>query len=100
MSSGGSIHGLSLVEAVIKSHKTINLTDALTDARYCAAVDGITAPHCPHMTVPLRGRGGAVVGTVIIVRGSKGNAFSSEDIIAAEMVASFASISLYWCQSI
>jgi len=49
---------------------------------------------------PLRGRGGSVVGLLIVARGRGASPFSAEDVIAAEMATSYAGLSLYWCQGL
>lgn len=88
----------SLVETVLHSHKSLAIGDATKDSRHSPSLDGICSPGTPLVLVPLRGRGGAVVGVLLSARGKGGESFQTEDVVAAEMASSFGSVSLYWCQ--
>jgi len=92
--------GASLAEAAMQTHKIISVEDAGEDARYCSALDGQVAPCVPMALVPIRGRGSAVIGVLISVRGRSGAPFSREDLVAAEMAVSHGALSLYWCQGL
>jgi len=92
--------GASLAESAMQSHKIINVEDAGEDARYCSVLDGQVAPCVPMALVPIRGRGSAVIGVLISVRGRNGTPFSREDLVAAEMAVSHGALSLYWCQGL
>ena len=54
----------------------------------------------PGLFLPLRGRGGVVIGVVIVARAGNGSEFSQEDVTAAEMVLNMAALSLYWCRGL
>lgn len=92
--------GTSLVESVAKSHKAIVVPDILKDSRHLPQVDGSCAPHTPGLVIPLRGRGGVVIGAVIAARGANGNEFSVEDVTAVDLAATMSSLSLYWCRGL
>jgi len=62
--------GASLSETAMQSHSTICVNDATTDERYSPSLDGLCSPATPFMAVPLRGRGGAVVGAILAARSS------------------------------
>ena len=96
---------VSLVETVLLSRRSLTIANAVTDARYCSYVDGICSLGTPMMIVPVRGRGGAVVGAFVAAKGAfstsrPGYGFNSEDTMAAEMACAFGALSLYWCQGI
>jgi hypothetical protein len=90
----------SLAEAAMHSHKTVAVDDGPNDPRYNALVDGACTALSPMLFVPVRGRGSAVVGCLIIARARGAAAFTLEDLGAAEMVASHAALALYWCQGL
>ena len=90
--------GVSLVETTMRSRRCLHTLNAPNDPRYYAYLDGICDLGTPVLMVPMRGRGGSVVGTLIAARGKGATAFSSEDVIAAEICSSFGALSLYWCQ--
>lgn len=89
--------GASLAEAAMQTHSTICLNDVTADERYSPSLDGQCPPSTSFMAVPLRGRGGAVVGALLAARTPDSAVFGREEIIAAEMVASMGALSLYWC---
>lgn len=90
----------SLAEACMHSHQTISVDDGPCDPRYSAVTDGGCPPGSPMLFVPLRGRGSAVIGCLIVARAKGASAFSSEDIAAAEIVGSHGALTLYWCQGL
>ena len=90
----------SLAEAAMSAHRVILVDDATEDPRYCASLDGNVGAHTPMALVPVRGRGGAVVGCLIAVRGRNGKVFEEEDVTAAEIAVSHGALSLYWCQGL
>jgi hypothetical protein len=92
--------GASLAEAAMQTHKVISIDDASEDARYCSALDGQVAACVPMALVPIRGRGSAVIGALISVRGRNGTPFTREDLVAGEIAVSHGALSLYWCQGL
>jgi hypothetical protein len=90
----------SVVESAMLTHKPVVVEDLQKDGRYLPQVDGGCAPKTPCLFIPLRGRGGVIIGVVIAARGGNGASFTVEDIIAAEMIVSMASLSLYWCRGL
>lgn len=96
--SGRAAGRESLVESTMRSRRCLHTLNAPNDPRYYAYLDGICDLGTPVLMVPMRGRGGSVVGTLIAARGKGATAFSSEDVIAAEICSSFGALSLYWCQ--
>ena len=99
-SMGEASDAKSLVEAVMASHKSIELSDAHTDPRYNPAVDGFCVKKTPMLVVPVRGRSGGVVGVLMATREQNSPPFSGEDVIACDLVSAFSSISLYWGQGL
>jgi hypothetical protein len=99
-SMGEASDAKSLVEAVMASHKSIELSDAHTDPRYNPAVDGFCVKKTPMLVVPVRGRSGGVVGVLMATREQNSPSFSGEDVIACDLVSAFSSISLYWGQGL
>ncbi len=97
---GGGGIAISLAQVAMQSHKVITVDDASEDPRYCPALDGQVAPSVPMALVPIRGRGSAVIGVLIAVRGRSGAVFTPEDIVAAEIAVSHGALSLYWCQGL
>jgi hypothetical protein len=97
VSANGTVR-TSLAETAMHMRKTIQATNAPMDARYYAYVDGICDLGTPMLVVPMRGRGGAVVGVLIAARGKDAAAFGPEDIVAAEICSTLGALSLYWCQ--
>jgi GAF domain-containing protein len=98
--SRGERRSGSLAEAAMSSKRSVYTSDAANDSRYCSYLDGVCAVGTPSLTVPLRGRGGAVVGALIIARSKGATPFTPDDVAAAEMVAAFGSLSLYWCHGL
>jgi cell division protein FtsL len=96
--SGRAAGRESLVESTMRSRRCLHTMNAPNDPRYYAYLDGICDLGTPVLMVPMRGRGGSVVGTLVAARGKGATAFSSEDVIAAEICSSFGALSLYWCQ--
>jgi hypothetical protein len=96
--NAGGLLRVSLAETAMHSRKSIQATNAPTDPRYYAYVDGICDLGTPMLVVPMRGRGGAVVGVLIAARGRDAAPFSAEDIVAAEICSFLSALSLYWCQ--
>jgi len=92
--------GASIAVAAMDTHKSIAVTDAPKDQRYGSLIDGSVFAGTPLLAVPLRGRGNAVIGVVLIARGAGSSPFATEDIAAAEMVATLGSLSLYWCDGL
>jgi GAF domain-containing protein len=92
--------GASIAVAAMDTHKSIAVTDAPKDQRYGSLIDGSVFTGTPLLAVPLRGRGNAVIGVVLIARGAGSSPFATEDIAAAEMVATLGSLSLYWCDGL
>ncbi len=96
--SGSGAHRTSLAESAMSSRKAVTTSDAPGDSRYSSYLDGICAVGTPVLAVPLRGRGGTVVGALIAAKSRGSAAFTPEDVSAAEMTSAFGSLSLYWCQ--
>lgn len=90
----------SLVEAVMSSHKTIELQNAHGDPRYNPSIDGSCVPQTPMLVVPIRGRSGGVVGALIATREQNSSPFCVEDVISCDLVSAFSSVSLYWGQGL
>ena len=90
----------SLTEVCIATQKTILVADALADLRYGSSLDGACVAGTPLLVVPLRGNGGIVIGAMIIARGCTSPVYSTEDVIAAEMISSLGSIALYWAHGV
>lgn len=88
----------SLAETTMHSRKPIQTPNAPMDPRYYAYIDGICDLGTPILMVPMRGRGGIVVGVLIAARGKDAQPFSAEDIVAAEICSTLGALSLYWCQ--
>jgi hypothetical protein len=91
---------VSLVETVASNRKTLICPNAPADERYASQIDGICSLGTPLIIVPIRGRGGAVVGVMMGAKGKESMGFTGEDAAAAEMVASMGALSLYWCQGL
>ncbi len=89
-----------MAQIAMQSHKVITVDDAYEDPRYSPTLDGQVAPCVPMVLVPIRGRGSAVIGVLIAVRGRNGAVFTPEDIVASEIAASHGGLSLYWCQGL
>merc|ERR1711998_215211 len=87
----------SVLQSALSSHKTTVLSNVHADTKYRPVIDGNCATETPYLVVPLRGRTGCVIGCIISVRGHKGVVFNAEDVLAAEMISAFSSLSLYWC---
>lgn len=90
----------SLIETVMNTRKPIAVSNATSDTRYCAYLDGICTNGTPVIVAPIRGRSGVVVGALVAARGKESNIFTVEDVSALEMISSFGSLSLYWCQGL
>jgi hypothetical protein len=90
----------SLVEAVMRSHKSLNISNVHVDPRYNPSIDGLCVQHTPMLMVPVRGRSGGVVGVLIAAREQNSTPFALEDVLACDLVAAFSSISLYWGQGL
>lgn len=88
----------SLAETAIHTRKTVMTPNAPMDPRYYAYIDGICDLGTPMLMVPVRGRGGSVVGVLIAARGKDAAPFTAEDIVAAEICSALGALSLYWCQ--
>ncbi len=97
--TGGRV-GTSLAEVAMQTHKIVAVDGASEDPRYGAALDGHVAPCVPMAIIPVRGRGSAVIGVLISVRGRAGTPFSPQDLAAAEIAVSHGALSLYWCQGL
>lgn len=98
--TNSSTSGLSLAETAMQTHKVVCVDDASHDPRYNATLDGNVGPNVPLAAIPIRGRGSAVIGALLCVRGKNGYPFSNEDLIAAEVAASHGALSIYWCQGL
>jgi hypothetical protein len=91
----------SLVETVMNTRKTLQTSNAPIDQRYNSYIDGICVLGTPLLLTPLRGRGGSVVGVLMAAKSIEDNKeFLEEDVIAIELLSSFASLSLYWCHGL
>ncbi len=90
----------SLTEVCMATQKTILVADALADLRYGSSLDGACVAGTPLLVVPLRGNGGIVMGVILIARGCTSPVYTTEDVIAAEMISSLGSIALYWAHGI
>ncbi len=104
---------LSLVGHTLQSRQTIVLADITADQRYDSSIDGLCASGSSAILVPLRGNTGTAIGVIMALKpgssstqgnNSNGNTtsslFSTEDTVAAELVAALGSIGLYWCVGI
>jgi hypothetical protein len=111
--SARSVYASSLVELCVKSGEPVATGDVSTDERYYAGVDGTCAQGSPLLIVPLKGRDESAVGALLVTRSpapstsattstttSTTIVFTEEDIQAAELAATYASVSLYWCQGL
>ncbi|KAJ1398968.1 hypothetical protein B484DRAFT_251562, partial [Ochromonadaceae sp. CCMP2298] len=94
----GGLERTSLVESAMQSRRSLLAPDAPADPRYYAYVDGICDLGSPALLVPLRGRGGVVVGALVVARERGAACFSAEDVVIAEICAALGALSLYWCQ--
>jgi hypothetical protein len=90
----------SLAQACMHSHKVVTVDDCTDDPRFNASLDGNCASGTPMLLVPLRGRGSAVIGVLLVARGRNGMAFNKDDIASAELAVSHGALSLYWCQGL
>ena len=90
----------SLVETVMKSRKSCCIDDVASDPRYSPNVDGSCPSKSPMIIVPVRGRSGGVVGTLVAVREQDSAPFSQNDVVAFDLLSAFSSISLYWGQGV
>lgn len=90
----------SFVETALKSHKSVITADAARDERYSPIVDGVCDSKTPLMSIPIRGRGTAVIGVVLVARAKDSTEFSREDLSAIEMATTYGSISLYWSKGL
>jgi hypothetical protein len=99
-SVGEESEAKSLVEAVMMSHKSIDISNAHVDPRYNPSIDGLCVKETPMLVVPIRGRSGGVVGALLATREQKSSPFSGDDVIACDLVSAFSSISLYWGQGL
>jgi len=97
VSANGTLR-TSLAETAIHTRKTLLTPNAPMDPRYYAYIDGICDLGTPMLMVPVRGRGGSVVGVLIAARGKDSLPFTAEDIVAAEICSTLGALSLYWCQ--
>ncbi|RYF87422.1 MAG: GAF domain-containing protein [Chitinophagaceae bacterium] len=90
----------SLAEYVMLTGKTVLASDLLRHAYYSPSVDGSHHPEgrYAYLGLPLRGSNGMVVGVLSAVR--RGEEFSREERVAAELVAGSAALSLYWCSGL
>ena len=91
---------LSMVESVMRTHKVITCKDVTKDSRYLPALDGVCAAGTPVLVAPVRGRGGAVVGVLMVARGQNASEFAPDDVAALEISSTFGALSLYWCQGL
>jgi len=96
----GSASQNSLAEACMHSHRTVAVDNGPADPRYNSLIDGSCAQGSPMLFVPVRGRGSAVVGCLVVARAKGASAFTSDDLAAAELVASHGALTLYWCQGL
>ncbi len=117
----------SLIESVFFSRKSLVVPNAPVDDRYVSRVDGILSLGTSLMVIPLRGRGGSIVGVISLAKyigdentpvkatekgmiavdkrktdkkGVESTVFSDEDLIMGELMSNFGSLSLYWCQGL
>lgn len=117
----------SLIESVFFSRKSLVVPNAPVDDRYVSRVDGILSIGTSLMVIPLRGRGGSIVGVISLAKyigdentpvkatekgmitvdkrktdkkGVESAVFSDEDLIMGELMSNFGSLSLYWCQGL
>lgn len=86
----------SLTRTCINSHKSILVADATVEKSYSAGIDGTCLESTPMMLLPIRGRGGGVVGVLIAARTYQSRPFTVEDVVAVELACSFGSLSLFW----
>ena len=96
--SSNGILRTSLAETAMHTRKTLQASNAPLDPRYYAYIDGICDLGTPILMVPMRGRGGTIVGVLITARGKNASSFTAEDIVAAEICSALGALSLYWCQ--
>ena len=96
--SSNGILRTSLAETAMHTRKTLQASNAPLDPRYYAYIDGICDLGTPILMVPMRGRGGTIVGVLIAARGKNASSFTAEDIVAAEICSALGALSLYWCQ--
>lgn len=59
----------SLVESVMTTRRALQVSNAIDDSRYNPNIDGICVLNTPLLYIPLRGRGGSVVGVLIASKG-------------------------------
>jgi hypothetical protein len=95
----------SLLSSVLQAQKSIIVKDITLEKSYNPSVDGRFSPGASLLLTPLRGRGNAVIGAIILKKtlggsgsgnGSNNTLFSPEDIIATELIATFSSLGFYW----
>jgi hypothetical protein len=100
LSSRPTYRYTSLTEACLLTGRPVVVPDGAADPRFHPDVDGQCLSKTPFLAVPLRGRGRAVVGAFLMVRPRGGLPFTSEDVMAAEQVATAGAVALYWCQGL
>lgn len=117
--SSSSRSPTSLVAQVLTSRSPVVLLDAVLDARYVAAVDGIVAPRTPLLVVPIFGRSnaghlpsavgtanGGVVGVLWLCRArittttTNAGGYTSAEVHLAEQLAALLALQLYWCHGL
>lgn len=117
--SSSSRSPTSLVAQVLTSRSPVVLLDAVLDARYVAAVDGIVAPRTPLLIVPIFGRSnpsastassfasssyGGVVGVLWLCRArtttANAGGYTSAEVHLAEQLAALLALQLYWCHGL
>jgi hypothetical protein len=106
----------SLIESIILSRKSVILENAPKDERYVSKIDGIMSLDTSLLLIPMKGRNGSIVGVLSFARvkesssnksevakkkkpSNNGN-FTEEEMVLGELMSSYGSLALYWCQGL
>ena len=92
--------GKSIVEYAMANLKSVVLDDASHDSRYCAEIDGILDENTPYLVVPIRDSRDEAIGALMFSRKSGRSNFGAEELIVAETISYYSSLSFYWCSGL